>query len=398
MTKVRAVYKFEAQPNSGELSISVDEVLTVIKESGMEGYILSTTRMNTTSDEKHEIIVNSGPCWEPIAQPYYCVVDKPKKESKLKGLKSFIAYSVTSSLSGIQVFVSRRYKHFDWLHEQLSNKYILTSIPPLPEKQVAGRYEEELIEHRKNILQLWVDKICRHPVLSKSDVWIHFLTCTDEKSWKSGKRKAEKDEYVGGNFLNCVTVPAEPLDVADVQVETFSRCVRSLEDSVRVMYDRVKDLHIRLAGSYKTGWQKLAAGFAGLANSFELDRTDYITSALKECAKVYRHIADQHEESSKKDVDPLMDCLYTYRGLLVNMPEIISIHKVFSIISEHEMEKVRRKVDTVNYAVLAEIHFQHQERGQDFKKMMSVFLEKQAAFYQDISRQLSELSVKFQNS
>lgn len=32
MTQVRAVYEFEAQPNSGELSISVDEVLTVLRE------------------------------------------------------------------------------------------------------------------------------------------------------------------------------------------------------------------------------------------------------------------------------------------------------------------------------------------------------------------------------
>lgn len=44
-----------------------------------------------------------GAEWIPVTQPYYCIVDKPKKESKLKGLKSFIAYSVKSSLSGIQV-------------------------------------------------------------------------------------------------------------------------------------------------------------------------------------------------------------------------------------------------------------------------------------------------------
>lgn len=384
-------------------------------KSGMEGYILSTTKMTTKTDEMHEIILTAaGPCWTPVAQPYTCIVDKPKKESKLKGLKSFIAYSVTSSLSGIQV--SRRYKHFDWLHEQMSAKYILTPIPPLPEKQVAGRYEEDLIEHRKNIFQLWVNKVCRHPVLSKSDVWIHFLTCTDEKQWKHGKRKAEKDEYVGGNFLNCVTVPTASLETSDIerQVESFSRCVRSLEDSVRVMYDRVKDLHVRMAGPYKTSWQKLAAAFAGLGHSFELEVSSSnqgVTAALKECAQVYQKIGEQHEESSKKDVDPLMDSLYTYRGLLATMPDIVSVHKsAISKLHEHEksategkipvseVEKVRQKVDSVSYAVLAEINFQHQERGQDFNQMMGDFLEKQAAFYMNISNQLSALAARFQNS
>lgn len=76
--------------------------------------------------------------WAPPPQNYSCVVDKPKKESKLKGLKSFIAYSLTSSTNGIQV--SRRYKHFDWLHEQMNSKFLLIPSPPLPEKQVAGRF------------------------------------------------------------------------------------------------------------------------------------------------------------------------------------------------------------------------------------------------------------------
>lgn len=55
-----------------------------------------------------------------------------------------------------------------------------------------GRYEEHFIERRKQQLQAFVDAVCRHPVLSRSWVWRrHFITCTDEKRWKSGKRKAE---------------------------------------------------------------------------------------------------------------------------------------------------------------------------------------------------------------
>lgn len=35
--------------------------------------------------------------------------------------------------------VSRRYKHFDWLHERLVEKFSLIPIPPLPDKQIAGK-------------------------------------------------------------------------------------------------------------------------------------------------------------------------------------------------------------------------------------------------------------------
>ena len=52
------------------------------------------------------------------------------------GLKSYIAYQLTPSLNNIQV--SRRYKHFDWLHERLVEKFCIIPIPPLPDKQISG--------------------------------------------------------------------------------------------------------------------------------------------------------------------------------------------------------------------------------------------------------------------
>lgn len=51
-------------------------------------------------------------------------------------------------MNGIQV--SRRYKHFDWLHEQLSSKFLLIPSPPLPEKQVAGK-ENQKKKQIKNV-------------------------------------------------------------------------------------------------------------------------------------------------------------------------------------------------------------------------------------------------------
>jgi hypothetical protein len=38
--------------------------------------------------------------------------------------------------------VGRRYKQFDWLHEQLMNKFRFVCIPPLPGKQIGGRHSQ----------------------------------------------------------------------------------------------------------------------------------------------------------------------------------------------------------------------------------------------------------------
>jgi sorting nexin-9/18/33 len=46
-----------------------------------------------------------GIVWNPITEPYSCMVASPKKESKLKGLKSFIAYQLTPTVSNIDIFL-----------------------------------------------------------------------------------------------------------------------------------------------------------------------------------------------------------------------------------------------------------------------------------------------------
>lgn len=75
--------------------------------------------------------------WEVLSNPYTVQIASPKKATKMGGLKSFIAYTLTPSFSNVEV--SRRYKHFDWLHDRLNEKFNLIAIPPLPDKQVRLR-------------------------------------------------------------------------------------------------------------------------------------------------------------------------------------------------------------------------------------------------------------------
>ena len=44
-----------------------------------------------------------------------------------------------------------------------------------------GRFEEDFITARLKQLQMWIDRMCKHPIISRSEVFIHFLSCTDDK-------------------------------------------------------------------------------------------------------------------------------------------------------------------------------------------------------------------------
>ena len=69
-------------------------------KSGEEGFLLSSRKVVVPESEKIFIDeIESGRfSWVPVGENYNCVVTSPKKESKLKGLKSFIVYQLTPTV------------------------------------------------------------------------------------------------------------------------------------------------------------------------------------------------------------------------------------------------------------------------------------------------------------
>lgn len=388
---------------------------SIFVKSGGEDYILGTKNKTVPSDYQVVVIEDGGVIkWAPNQHPYNCQVASPKKESKLKGLKSFIAYQLTPSFNNIQV--SRRYKHFDWLQSRLEIKFINIPIPPLPEKQISGRYENDFIRHRLAQLQLWVDRICRHPVLAQSDVWMHFMTCTDEKRWKQGKRRAEKDEFVGASFFYAIQPPNNgglDSNSVDKTTDQFGRFVNKMDEAVKHLFSTAQDQSKKCAGPYKREFMRISAAFAQLADSFTQSgwpQEDVrLTDAMKDTASTYRTIGEMYEQQPKNDFEPMSDILHEYKGILANWPDILNLHKgAINKKKEHETlardgkvertscESVIKRADTVSYATLAEVDYFQTQRIEEFRSMMQKFLRGQIEFYDQISNALRSTLQKYE--
>ncbi|KAL1242935.1 Sorting nexin lst-4 [Trichinella spiralis] len=386
--------------------------LNKLVKSGTENFVLNLCKLNQPISERFEITLSKNSIqWLATGQAYTCQVASPQKASKLKGLKSFITYQLTPSFSGVQV--CRRYKHFDWLHEQLMSKFSVLLIPPLPEKQVSGRYEEEFVEHRMHLLQLWVSYICHHPVLSRCEVWMHFLTCTDEKKWKQGKRKAEKDEYKDGNFFFTVSCPSQHLDFAQTEsrVENLARMARSMENAVRAFHAIAQEQAKRMMTTSKRECAKYSGAFHALGHAFELDQDEQsrpLAEALTFTADCYEAIGQLYESQPKRHLEPLMDDFFIYRGMLALVPDAVQIHKsANSKVREHQKladegktsladaDLVRSRAEVIDYTILAETSHFRNECVIEFKKMMAQFLHSEIEFYQSVVDKLKDAYQRF---
>ncbi|KAF8801307.1 hypothetical protein BYT27DRAFT_7226883 [Phlegmacium glaucopus] len=83
-----------------------------------------------------------------------------------------------------------RYSEFESLRENLSRLYPTVIIPPIPSKQTIGDYAVKqgkakedviLIARRKRLLQTFLNRLARHPILSNEHVFHRFLD--GEVSW-----------------------------------------------------------------------------------------------------------------------------------------------------------------------------------------------------------------------
>ncbi|XP_071000575.1 sorting nexin-18-like, partial [Oncorhynchus clarkii lewisi] len=161
--------------SSATVSRNLNRFSTFVK-SGGEAFVLGEAAGFVKDGDKICVVTGQyGPEWQENPYPFSCTIDDPTKQTKFKGMKSYIAYKLTPTHTQTQV--NRRYKHFDWLYARLVEKFPVISVPHIPEKQATGRFEEDFISKRRKGLIWWMNHMTSHPVLSRCDVFQHFLSC-----------------------------------------------------------------------------------------------------------------------------------------------------------------------------------------------------------------------------
>jgi len=115
-----------------------------------------------------------------------------------------IVYSVRTNtdselLKSPQTVVSRRYRDFRWLYRQLQATHPGRVIPPPPDKQAVGRFNDDFIEARRLALERMLVKISKNPALQTDPDFIMFL---QSERFSSEAREREKAAGSSSTFTN----------------------------------------------------------------------------------------------------------------------------------------------------------------------------------------------------
>ncbi|KAM9516796.1 sorting nexin-18-like isoform 2-T2 [Salvelinus alpinus] len=318
--------------SSATVGKNLNRFSTFVK-SGGEAFVLGEAAAFVKDGDKICVVMGQyGPEWQEDPYPFACSIDDPTKQTKFKGMKSYMSYRLTPSHTQSQV--NRRYKHFDWLYARLVERFPVISVPHLPEKQATGRFEQDFVSKRRKGLIWWMNHMTSHPVLARCDVFQHFLTCpsTDEKTWKMGKRKAEKDDLTGANFFLTISTPAVPLDLQEVEskIDGFKAFTKKMDENCLLVNATINEFARKQITGFKKEYQKVGQSFKLLGQAFEMDQQAYsvgLNRAIAFTGEAYEVIGDYFAEQPRQDLDPISDLLDLYKGHLANYPDIIHVQK-----------------------------------------------------------------------
>lgn len=174
------------QQSDNEKPNSILNDIENIPENEMSSPILNQNTDNTgnSNSNQHTLNVN-GNIDEHDSTVYDLKINVYNPQTEHEGSNSYTTYHLkiktnNPKLSSPEYIIERRYSDFDFLHKCLSYDFPTLLIPPLPNKQrleyiKGGRFTEEFVTKRCNSLNVFINRVIKHPKLSKSDALVMFL-------------------------------------------------------------------------------------------------------------------------------------------------------------------------------------------------------------------------------
>ncbi|KAJ3766532.1 hypothetical protein FB446DRAFT_849637 [Lentinula raphanica] len=215
--------------------------------------------------------IDSAHTWKSKVPPFKILVHSPsKRTSILSG--AYTVYNVTSMFevspdseddtrpeidssspsSPTRITVQRRFSQFVILHTALTQKLPGIALPPLPEKQYAGRFSDDFVEARRGDLERYLRRIVRHPVARYTEVVTWFLSCESDSEWKRLAPYHLSKSPAGTSFYAHVFHPAFNLDLEDAEeavarFATHTRAVGKGVQGLRNVFTRVREARLEMS-------------------------------------------------------------------------------------------------------------------------------------------------------
>lgn len=420
-------------------------------------FATDTTIRAEIGGESDEHYVGPGPTWKTKVPPFRILVHSPVKvSSSITG--AYIVYSVTSlfdtpketyeeddeeemratdgdgdgDATTTRVTVPRRFSHFVALHAALVRRLPGLALPPLPDKQYAGRFSADFVEARRGDLERYLSRLVRHPVVRYAEILMFFLSCENDVEWKKLLPKHLALPPAGPAFYARVYHPSFNLDAEDAReavnrFETHTRAVGKGVQSLRSVFTRVREARIEMSKAERllsfallslitakpmdatpapgTTEEEgsLPQGHAALGATNEqgawcwrenCDECFQLTRALQKTADTLQNVADLYDNHARQTQLATHEAMKGVAHPASTYAAVVETHRAtLSRYAEgpkfaQDDEDVSSRCETVLNTTMAEMDTYHTQKVEDFRELAAEHLDGEINFYEQVLHRL----------
>ncbi|KAI3602522.1 sh3px3 protein [Moniliophthora roreri] len=391
--------------------------------------------------EAENHFVDAGHAWKSKVPPFRIMVHSPsKRTSVLSG--AYTIYNVTSLFhaqsndsdsppgSPTRITVQRRYSHFVILHTALTRRLPGIALPPLPEKQYAGRFSEDFVEARRGDLERYISRVVRHPVARYAEVVTFFLGCESDTEWKRMVPYHLSMPAAGPSFYAHVFHPAFNLDLEDAEdaVTRFATHTKSVGKGVqglRNIFGRVRESRVEMSKAERllsysllsliTSKPLASAPTTGVVEEDEeynskdkgLLNEDGawcwregckaclgMTKAMQRTSEALQSVADLYDDHARRTQLATHEALKgvshpssVYDGVVATHRSTLTRYREATKDS-HADEDMASRCETVLNTTMAEMETYHAQKVEDFSSLAKEHLDGEIALYEQILTRL----------
>mmetsp|Transcript_3592 Transcript_3592/g.4662 ORF Transcript_3592/g.4662 Transcript_3592/m.4662 type:complete len:467 (+) Transcript_3592:111-1511(+) len=300
---------------------------------GVPGVNLSQGKVPEKKFDDHLADIDISKIEEPKAPAGFLLIEVTDPQKHEDGpMKSYINYNVKTNTDRPEFeygnfSVVRRYSDFTWLYEALETEFPGSIIPPLPEKNLADRFNEAFIEARRLALEKFLARVAAHNELSTSSNFSAFLQADDEalsyakETFKTSK-PAVHEGFVQGCFHNLTRMKkmfnmGEEIakSPVDTKFEQMASKIHILDVNVQHMARHASDL-VRKSNELGYISGEFGAAFTRLGESEVTEGSVELGNMLNSIGKTTTDISGMHKEQTKRENAIFESPIYEYISLI----------------------------------------------------------------------------------
>ncbi|KAG6826448.1 hypothetical protein H0H92_015758 [Tricholoma furcatifolium] len=334
-----------------------------------------------------------------------------------------------SPINPTRITVYRRFSHFVVLHATLTRRLPGIALPPLPEKQYAGRFSEEFIEARRGDLEQYLNRVVRHPVARYAEVVTLFLGCENDVEWDRMTPQFLAIPAEKPSFYTRVFHPAFNVDVDEAQetierFESHTKAVGKGVDGLRTVYGRVREARIEMSKAERLLSYSLLSMITakplessmtgvdeaddvydvkkkGLSNEHgawcwreNCQECLKLTKAVQRTAETLQHVADSYDDHARRTQLATQESLKAVAHPASLYEPVVTTHK--ETLARYQEatregqtdEELAARCETVLNTTMSEIEVYHNQKVEDFTILAKDHLDGEIQFYEQILSRL----------